>query len=59
MSSPGFNNFGWYYQNTGTSYINPYGLPVPGVDNPVNTNVEQTNPAPPQGGINNNVVDFV
>jgi len=49
----GSNNFGPYYDNTGTSYINPWGFPVPGVDSPVNTNVEETVPQPPAGGINN------
>lgn len=47
-TQPGVNNAGPYYQNTGTSYINPYGFPVPGVNSPVNTNVPETVPSAPQ-----------
>ena len=46
--TPGTNNFGPFYQNTGTSSINPWGFPVPGVNNPVNYNVPETKPNPPQ-----------
>lgn len=56
------NQYGPYYENTGTPPIeygnpgvspnNPWGLPVPGVNSPVNTNVEETVPNPPEGGIN-------
>lgn len=55
------NNMGPFYQNTGTipivygepgvSSLNPWGFAVSGVDSPVNTNVEETVPSPPSGGI--------
>lgn len=54
----GVNNFGPFYENTGTipitygnpgvSINNPWGFPVRGVDSPVNTNVEETVPSAPQ-----------
>jgi len=47
------------YGNPGVSTLNPWLFPVQGVDSPVNTNVAETVPNPPAGGINNNVVDFV
>ena len=64
MPTPGTNNFGPFYQNTGQSpnYLwgpPPPGVTIPGVNNPVNTNVPETKPAPPAGGINNNVQVFV
>ena len=55
------NQFGPIYQNTGTIPIvygaagvspnNPWAQPVQGVNSPVNTNVAQTVPSPPSGGI--------
>lgn len=69
----GTNNFGPFYNNTGTinpepppltygapgvSQNNLWGLPVSGVDSPFNQNIPESVPSAPPGGINNNVVDF-
>lgn len=48
----GTNQWGPYYDNTGISFENPYLAQIPGVNSPVNTNVPETVPQPPAGGIN-------
>lgn len=47
----GTNNFGPYYDNTGTSPVNPWGYPVPGVNSPNNTNQPNTQPPNPPNSI--------
>lgn len=57
----GTNQFGPFYDNTGAipivygapgvSTLNPWAQPVQGVNSPVNTNVPETVPSPPSGGI--------